>query len=107
MIKDLYVDYATFASKIKHMEVNVLKLDIVYNQSDHRCWTAVINPGRENIVVTFHVNKYGYKNSFYFDILFQDKVYLDIYVEDIYDVIQNIIQKSVPDLSDLVFNNTL
>lgn len=44
------------------------KLNVIYNESDTRCWTAIVRSGKDNIFVTYHVNKEEYGNRG-FDIL--------------------------------------
>lgn len=34
-----------------------VRLPIIYHESDSRCWTAIVDPGNLNIMVTYHVNK--------------------------------------------------
>lgn len=80
------VEFLTFCENIKKYHMECYKLDIIYNISDSRCWTAIVNPGTNNIFVTFHVNRYVLGDR-YFDILSNDKVMANIYVEDIYDSI--------------------
>lgn len=87
------VDYGVFAENIKKYHLTCSKLDIAYNVSDSRCWTALVNPEAENLLVTFHVNKYNLGDR-YFDILSSTKSVSDIFVEDIYDSIDLIINKN-------------
>jgi len=93
-MRDTYLDYPTFLGKIKHYECNVQKLDIIYHPSDHRCWTALINPEKENIIITYGINKYG-PGSRYFDILTSTKTMLDVYQEDVYPIIENLLGKGI------------
>lgn len=51
------MDYNTFAGKVRNSDCSVLKLDIVYNHTDCRCWSAIVNQGKENIIVTYNVNR--------------------------------------------------
>jgi hypothetical protein len=88
-MRNTYIDYQTFASTLKNTGFTVAKLDIIYNISDHRSWTAVVNPDSHNILVTYTINKNGVGNR-YFDIIANNKVLLDVYVEDIYQVIENL-----------------
>lgn len=61
------------------------RLDIIYNESDSRLWTAVINGG-SNILVTLHINKldYGQKT---FDVLSEKKRYIQIELSDVFSII--------------------
>ncbi len=88
-----YIDYNTFESHVKDLGCSVIKLDIVYNISDCRCWTAVVNPGLDNILVTFVVNRLKY-GSYYFDIITQDRTSFDVYADDIYDILSNLTGKT-------------
>lgn len=86
------VEYKTFEDNIRKYNLSSAKLDIVYHVSDHRYWTAIVNPGKENLFVTFHVNKTQIGDRF-FDILSSNKTATDIYVEDIYDAIALLVSK--------------
>jgi hypothetical protein len=88
-----YIDYNTFESHVKNLGYQVFKLDVNYNQADHRCWTAVINPGAENFLVTFTINK-GNFGAHYFDLVTQDRTIMDIYTSDIYDIITDLLGKT-------------
>jgi hypothetical protein len=57
--------------------------------ADCRCWTAVINPESDNILVTFVVNRLKH-GSYYFDIITQDRTSLDVYAADIYDILSDL-----------------
>ncbi len=52
------MDYPTFNNNISKTPNKITKLDLSYNHSDGRCWTALINPESQNIVVTYVVNRY-------------------------------------------------
>ena len=84
------IDYATFNSKITNYGCICEKLDIMFNVADHRCWSAVVNPNGENIIVTFHINKHQLGEK-YFDVLTQNYVYEDIYTDSIYDLIESLL----------------
>lgn len=92
MIKYPIVEYKTFEDNIKRYELTSTKLDMIYNISDHRYWSAIINFGKENILVTFHVNKSNIGNR-YFDLISSDRVITNVLVEDIYDTIDMLINK--------------
>jgi len=91
-----FIDYQTFASKLKSDGYTVQKLDCVYPIQDTRCWTAVVNPGEENLIVTFIINRYNIGNH-YFDILSSSRSITDIYSSDIYDVLDSILKKPLPE----------
>lgn len=88
-MRNTYIDYQAFSSILKDNGCTVSKLDIIYNISDHRSWTAVVNSGTDNIIVTYTINKNGIGNR-YFDVITDKKVLTDIYVEDIYQVIEKL-----------------
>lgn len=86
-----YIDYHTFASRMKSNGHTVHKMDISYPLADTRCWTAQINQGSDNILVTLNVNRYQIGNQ-YFDILADSKNIVDVYIADIYDTINLIVK---------------
>lgn len=80
------MDYPTFFNNIKKTPNSINKLDLSYNHGDCRCWSAVINPESQNVIVTYVINRYeiGFQC---FDILASGHILTDVPVEDIYDVI--------------------
>lgn len=82
-----YIDYNTFASRARKNDLHVTKLDISYPIADTRCWTAIINQGTDNVLVTLNVNRYQFGNQ-YFDILSSSKTITDVYVEDVYETLE-------------------
>lgn len=49
--------YGDFTKKLKNdCGLQCERLDISYNDSDSRCWTAVIGKGDSNVFVTLHLN---------------------------------------------------
>lgn len=88
-----YIDYHSFETEIKNLGFEITKLDINYNQSDHRCWSAIINPSKDNLIATFTINKYQY-GSHYFDLITQNRTVMDIFTSDIYDIITDMIGKT-------------
>jgi len=93
-MKDTYLDYPTFAGKIEQFECEIYKLDVIYNHADHRCWTAIINPKKDNIIVTYGINKYG-PGTRYFDILASEKTMIDVYQDDVYSIIESMLGKGL------------
>jgi hypothetical protein len=93
-MKDNYLDYQTFKSKAQQYECEILKMDIIYHLSDHRCWSAIINPGKENIIVTYGINKYG-PGTRYFDVITSDRIYSDVYQDDIYALLESFLGKGI------------
>ena len=81
------MDYNTFAGKVRNADCFVTKLDLAYNQSDCRCWTAIINQGKENIVVTYSVNR-SELGSQAFDVFSSTKILTDVEPEDVCDVVE-------------------
>jgi hypothetical protein len=90
------MDYNTFAGKIKSADCSVSKLDIVYNYTDCRCWSAIVNQGSDNIVVTYNVNR-SELGSQAFDIFSSTRILTDVEPEDIYSTIEYI--RSKPNIS--------
>jgi hypothetical protein len=87
-----YIDYQTFSSRMKSNGHTVHKMDITYPLADTRCWTAQINKGTDNILVTLNVNRYQIGNQ-YFDILADSRNIVDVYIEDIYDTVNLMIRE--------------
>ena len=88
------MDYNTFAGKVRNSDCSVLKLDIVYNHTDCRCWSAIVNQGKENIIVTYNVNRSEHGSQI-FDLFSSTKILTDIESEDIFDIINYIVNKPV------------
>ena len=86
-------DYPTFEGKIEKYDHTCKKLEISYNKSDSRCWSAIIQPNKENVFVTCHANKWEYGDRL-FDIISSSKVVFDVDPEDIYQTIDLIINKT-------------
>lgn len=87
------MDYHTFAGKARGPNCSVTKMDFLYNQSDCRCWSALINQGKDNIVVTFSVNRSEYGVQL-FDVFSSKRIFTDIEPEDIFDVIEMVLPKT-------------
>lgn len=87
-----YVDFPSFSGKLRKQECVVQKLDLSFNQADTRCWSALINPGSDNIIVTFNVNRYNVGNK-YFDIMSSERIISDVYVDDIYETLEMLLNK--------------
>lgn len=69
--------------KVKRMEVS-------YNESDTRCWTAIIGHNNQNILATYHVNKTEYGTRC-FDILSSRNPSLEIPENEVFEVITNLL----------------
>ena len=80
------MDYPTFANNVQKTH-SIQKLDLIYNYADSRCWTALIDRGVSNILVTYHVNKYELGTQ-YFDIFYGDSVLSDVEIDEIYDTLE-------------------
>ncbi len=85
------LDYQAFINGLGKLNISVSKLDIGYNRADSRCWTAVINPGKDNVLVTFHANK-RHLGDQTFDVISSEKIYTDLDPEFVYDVIDQTLE---------------
>ena len=91
------ITYKDFYEKCRDWEWVVEKLDIMYNESDSRCWTAVVNtvvdaePQNDNILVTLHVNKERFPSQC-FDVHGYKRTVESVHFEDVYDLVQNFMQ---------------
>jgi hypothetical protein len=84
-------DYSTFKGKIERADgVVCQKLDILYHTSDSRVWSAIINPSKESIIVTFHYNKTDLGDAS-FDVLANQKEFMGVDGEFIFDVLEQLI----------------
>lgn len=88
------MDYNTFAGKVRSAECSVAKLDLVYNHTDCRCWSAIVNQGRDNIIVTYNVNR-SELGSQAFDIFSSTKILTDVEPEDVCDVVEYMLTKPI------------
>ena len=86
------IDYGVFQGKIEKYECKCEKIDIFYSKADSRCWTAIINPTKECIFVTYHINKNEYGDSL-FDIVASTRSMTDVDNEDIYQTIELLLNK--------------
>jgi len=104
------MDYHTFAGKVKNSNCSITRLDLIYNQTDCRCWSAIINQGKENIIVTYSVNRseFGSKE---FDILSSNRILTDIEPDDVCEIIEYMTQKPVfteyPEVAEPLTEETL
>ena len=87
------LDFASFKSKVGKYEVDVVKLDLAYRLHDPRSWTAIINPGKENLIVTYFINRSDYRDRS-FDVLSSGRNILDIDPEDVYQTIELLTKKT-------------
>ena len=85
------LNYTNFAIDIKKYHMECSKLDIIHNISDARCWTAIVNPGKDNIIVSFLANKLEVGDRT-FDLQASNLIISDILPEDIYDVLSRLTQ---------------
>ena len=60
------------------------KLDIMYNEGDSRCWTAIVGKTSTNVFVTFHVNR-GEPRVKNFDLLGNRKQLIEVSVYNVFD----------------------
>ena len=84
------IDYADFSKNLAKNETSTFKLDIYYNKADSRCWTALVNQGVDNIIVTYHTNKEFLGDSS-FDILSSDRIFSGVDPEHIYDILDELL----------------
>ena len=87
------MDYSTFAGNLKKTNASVAKLDLAYNHTDCRCWSAVVNQGAENIIVTHSVNR-GEHGAQNFDVFTSTRIITDVEPDDIFDTIDMIVNRS-------------
>lgn len=76
------------------------KVGVIYNESDHRCWTALIGKDTTNVLVTFHVNRgdRGVKN---FDILGDRRQIVEVHTSDVFELISELVPKEdIPEEGD-------
>ena len=84
--------YDDFKRELKNKcGVHSTKLDILYNEADSRCWSAVIGKDSENLMVTFHINRgdLGNKN---FDLLGSNKQLIEVPEWNIYSTISSLVK---------------
>lgn len=84
------IEYSVFQGKIEKYDCKCYKLDIYFSKADSRCWTAVVNPNKDNIFVTHHINKNDLGESS-FDVISSEKIITDVDPEDIYQTIELIL----------------
>jgi|TARA_R110000803_G_scaffold35933_2_gene77436 hypothetical protein len=83
--------YDEFSSQLRtECGLTSAKLDIHYNESDHRCWTALIGRDTANVFVTFNVNRgdRGIKN---YDILGDGRQLVEVHPSDIFEILSDIL----------------
>ena len=101
------MDFLTFQQKVGKYEIQSQLLDIMYKHSDPRAWSAVVNPGTHNIVVTYFINRkdLGERN---FDIISSRRNFYEVDTDDVFQTLDLIVnhddKNTVVDLSSL---NTL
>jgi hypothetical protein len=94
------LDFTTFKSKVETLGAKVQKLDIIYNQSDSRVWTAIVNPSNEVLMVTGHINRVLANNpnpfnmgNKSFDIISSSSTNINVHPEEIYDTITDLLEE--------------
>lgn len=89
-----HIDYTTFALKIQELGYNTHKLSIVYPIGDSRCWSALVNPNAENLLVTYFTNRTDLDHNS-FDIMtsndMERSMHTDVPVDDVFSFIDNLI----------------
>lgn len=93
------LDFATFKSKLESVGAQCQKLDIIYNQSDSRVWTAIVNPQKEALMVTGHINRLVPSDAFFmgnksFDILSSTQTITNIHPEEIHENITDLLEET-------------
>jgi hypothetical protein len=84
-------DYLTFKGKVEREGgIFCQKVDVAYHYSDSRLWSAIINPQKESIFVTCHINKSDL-GEVSFDVLADKKEYMNVDHEFVYDVLEPLI----------------
>lgn len=86
-------EYPVFLTKIAKIDLKVQKLDIIYNKVDSRCWSAIVDPIDQNIIVTYHINKLEFGDRVY-DIVTSTKSYIDIEEHQIYELLEDLTRKT-------------
>jgi hypothetical protein len=84
--------YDAFSKQIEEScGIRPKRLDVTYNESDSRCWSAVVDKDNTNIIVTYHVNKGDYGNRC-FDILYTKNPILNVEEGEIFDTLKTLIK---------------
>lgn len=84
------LDFATFANNLAKFETKTYKMDIYYPKGDSRTWTALLNAGTDNVLVTYHINKNSY-GEHSFDIVASDSIFVDVDPEYVYDTLDGVL----------------
>ena len=87
------MEYSTFTGNLKKSNCSVTKLETIYNQADCRCWSAIINQGSDNVIVTHSVNRYS-QGTQLFDVFASSKIVADVEPEDVFDTIDLLVTKT-------------
>ena len=94
--------YEDFSDRLKSdCGITSEKLDIVYNESDSRCWTALIGKESTNIFVTFHVNR-GDLRIKNFDILGNRKQMVEVPTSEVFGIISELVPADLPKYLELL-----
>ena len=83
------MDYPTFKELIERSDITVSKLDIPYSILDGRCWTAIVNPSSDNIIVNYVVNRYEIKDQC-FDVFSSKHNLIDVSIDSIVNTIESL-----------------
>lgn len=82
--------YEDFVRNLANVNAKPFKLDIYYNRGDSRCWSALLNQGTDNVIVTYQINK-DYLGHQCIDILSSDRTMVGIEPEYVYDILDEIL----------------
>ena len=84
------IDFVTFANNLAKFETKIFKMDIFYPKGDSRTWTALLNQGTDNVLVTYHINK-NFHGDHTFDIVASDSTFVDVDPEYVYDTLDGVL----------------
>jgi hypothetical protein len=87
------MEYKSFAETVIKYDCVVTKLEISYIHADPRCWSALVNQGSDNILVTHNINRSSHGEQL-FDVFSSTKILTDIEPYDVYDVIELMIKRT-------------
>jgi hypothetical protein len=87
------LSYEDFVRNLANVSARPQKLDIYYNKVDSRCWSALLNQGTDNVIVTFHLNK-DHLGHQCIDIMSSSRTMIGIEPEYVYDIIDELLTQT-------------
>lgn len=81
--------FLEFSKRMEDMELECVKLEMMFNEADSRLWTAVINPSSLSLIVVFHVNKEDYRHRSY-DLHTPNRIITDLNLNNLFDKIYDL-----------------